>query len=189
MQFSIPSQCQKDGAYLESLGWIAIVILLLLTLLLVVLRHVCDRYLCPHLCQKWTLKSRYHDLLPETFWKCGWSLLFFVWSSVAVLVKYPYFFRVETVWFAETSSSSSSSSAKDDGVSTDHDKDPTRAAWQPGMPVPWDLRGLFLLLLAFYAHAIFAMYFQDRDRDFDYVDFFTRTRICLLHHAATLILM
>ena len=68
-------------------------------------------------------------------------------------------------------------------------KESTRAAWKPGMEVQWDIQGLFLLLLAFYAHAIFALYFQDRDRDFDYVDYMTRTRICMLHHAATLGMM
>lgn len=97
-------------------------------------------------------------------------MIFVLWSGFSLFLKYPYLFRVETIWFAECGK-----------------KDvPARANWEPGMEVPIDLQGLFLLLLTYYAHGIFALYFQDRERDFDYVDYVTRTRICMLHHAATL---
>ena len=162
---------------MESLGLIPMLILVLLLLVLILARSLSDKYLCPYLSGKWGLKPKYHALLPETLWKCFWSMFFLVWSCGLLLLKYPYFFRIETVWFADSTSSS------------EKDKGPKEGNWKLGMEVPWDLQGLFLLLLAYYAHGLFALYFQDRDRDFDYVDFITRSRICMLHHVATLGMM
>jgi len=164
-------QSRKDAVYLAPLGTLAIILLVVVTACLALLRYLSDRYLCPHLGEKWGLKPEYRLLLPETLWKAVWSFVFVVWTGDLVLRKYPYFFRAETVWFAENSNVTADSG---------------RGAWKPGMPVPWDLAGVFWLLLAFYAHGLFALYFQDRDRDFDYAHHFTRTRICALHHAATL---
>ena len=164
-------QCRKDAVYLAPLGTLAIVVIAAAAACLALLRHLSDRYLCPYLGEKWGLKPEYRPLLPETLWKAVWSFVFVVWSGDLVLRKYPYFFRAETVWKAENPNVTADSG---------------RGAWKAGMPVPWDLAGVFWLLLAFYAHGLFALYFQDRDRDFDYAHHFTRTRICALHHAATL---
>jgi len=167
--FCIFSECQKDGGYIESLGTMTSISLALLIVALAILRHFSDKYLAPYLCQLGNLKSRYRNLLPETLWKCWWSFILFLWTFDMLFRKYPYYFHIETIWFAEPET-----------------KDAERGAWKPGMEVPWDLRALFVFLVAFYAHGIFALYFQDRDRDFDYVDFITLTRMCMIHHAATL---
>lgn len=163
------SECQKDGGYIDHLGMITLLVLVLLIIFLAILRYLSDKYLAPYLCQLWELKPKYGPLLPETFWKCCWSFIIFVWTFDMLFRKYPYYFHIETIWFAEPET-----------------KEAQFGAWKPGMDVPWDLRALFVFLVAFYAHGIFALYFQDRDRDFDYVGYLTLTRTCMLHHAATL---
>lgn len=163
------SACKKDGAYLQSLGTVPMLSLALIVVILIIIRHLMDKYLATYLSDLWEVKPQYRNRLPETLWKCWWSLVFLVWTFDALFRQYPYFFHIETIWFAETGAYTAA-----------------RGAWKPGMEVPLDIQALFILLMAFYAHGIFALYFQDRERDFDYVDHITLTRLCLLHHTATL---
>ena len=166
------SECQKDGGYIGELGTLTTLFLVALVVGLAILRYLNDKYLAPYLCQLWKLKQKYAPLLPETLWKCCWSFIFFVWTFDMLFRKYPYYFHIETIWFAEPKTQDAPRGGS--------------PAWKPGMDVPWDLRALFVFLVAFYAHGIFALYFQDRDRDFDYVDYITLTRMCMFHHVATL---
>jgi len=184
--FCIFSQCKKEGNYLRSLSWFDIYSILGFFALMFVLRLMFDNHLSVFIAEHFDMKTDYHPRLPETLWKCVCSLFFLINCLELLFLQYPYFHRIETVWFAEPQKLKQ----KEDTPLIDLSWiDVDRGDWQIGMEVPIDMQLLFHCRLAFYGHALYCLYFVDRDRDFDYSHTVTQTRFKLLHHLGIIALL